>query len=195
MVHPDDVQVLVGGAAPGWTMVLDEAYAEFAAVDHQALATRSPQVVRLRTLSKAFGLAGVRLGYALAHPEVARELRKVVLPFSVSSVQLAVAHALLDAPTLLGERIQMIRSERDRLAVSLRARAVKVRPSVANFLLVQVDDAPERALRLRQAGILVRRQDHLVGLSGALRISVGTPAENDALLQAWDSIAPLEGER
>lgn len=186
-VDADALGSVVSAASAGWSVVVDEAYGEFAEVDHHALAEASPRMIRLRTLSKAYGLAGVRLGYALAHPAVARELRKVILPFSISSLQLAVAHALLDAPELVRERVAAVQRERERVAAALRQRGVPVRPSATNFLLVSVDDPAERAQRLREHGILVRRQDHLPGLSGALRVSIGTPTENDALLNAWDA--------
>ncbi len=189
-VAPADLERLAAAAGDRWLLVVDEAYGEFANVDHDALARAHPQVVRLRTLSKAFGLAGVRLGYALAHPEVAVELRKALLPFSVSALQVAVAEAVLDAPDVVAERVERIVAERERLSVALAARAdVEVFPSVANFLLVRVDDAAATYAGLLARGVLVRRQDHLPGLAGCLRVSVGAPAENDAFLNAFDAVA------
>lgn len=184
----EHVERMAAAAAPGWTLVIDEAYAEFAEVDHAALAERTPNLVRLRTLSKAFGAAGARLGYALAQPALAAELRKVLLPFSVSSLQWAVAHALLDHPELVEQRVALLIRERQRVTLALRARGVTVRDSVANFLLLHVDDAAARHEALWRHGILVRRQDHLPGLPGGLRVSIGNPAQNDALLAAWDHL-------
>jgi histidinol-phosphate aminotransferase len=184
---------VVAATAPGWTVVIDEAYAEFARVNHHDLALATPNMVRLRTLSKAFGAAGIRVGYALAQPELAAELRKVLLPFSLSSLQWAVAHALLDHPERVAERVALIASERERLTRALRARGVPVRESVANFLLVQVADASAWFDALWQRGVLVRRQDHLPGLAGALRVSIGSSRENDALLAAWDETRAILG--
>jgi len=189
------VEALARSAAPGWTLVIDEAYAEFAHIDHQAVASRHPNLVRLRTLSKAFGAAGTRIGYALAHPELAAELRKVLLPFSVSSVQAAVAHALLDRPEVVEARVALIIAERARLTAALRARGVAVRESVANFLMLQVEDAGAVHEALWRQGVLVRRQDHLPGLAGGLRVSIGGHAENEALLAAWDAVQTDLGGR
>lgn len=184
-----DLERLADAAGDRWLLVVDEAYGEFAAVDHDALARAHPQVVRLRTLSKAFGVAGARLGYALAHPEVAVELRKALLPFSVSVLQAAVADAVFAAPDVVAERVARTVAERERLRAALAARpGTVVHPSVANFLLFRVDD-PERVHEgLRARGVLVRRQDHLPTLAGCLRVSVGAPDENDAFLTAFDAV-------
>jgi histidinol-phosphate aminotransferase len=185
-----DLERLAAAAGSRWLLVVDEAYGEYANVDHDALARAYPQVVRLRTLSKAFGLAGARLGYALAHPEVAVELRKALLPFSVSALQVAVAEAVLEAPDLVAERVARTVAERERLRAALTARpGAEVFPSVANFLLIRVPDAAATYQGLLDQGVLVRRQDHLPGLAGCLRVSVGTPAENDAFLNAFDAVA------
>lgn len=188
-----DLVRVAEAAGPGWTLVIDEAYAEFAEADHGAVAASSPTVVRLRTLSKAFGLAGVRIGYALAHRELATELRKALLPFSVSALQVAVAEAALDAPEVIDARVRRTVAERERMAAALRAMGARVHPSVANFLLLTVGDAAEAHATLLARGVLVRRQDHLAGLAGALRVSVGTPAENDAFLETFAALPPHVG--
>jgi len=188
-----DLRRVAEAAAPGWTIVIDEAYAEFAGSDHAALARDLPRVVLLRTLSKAFGLAGARLGYAVAQPALATELRKVVLPFSVSALQLAVGEAVLEAPEWIAERVRATVAERERLAAELRARGVRFVPSVTNFLLLTVADAASVHRGLLEHGVLVRRQDHLPGLPGALRVTVGRPDENDAFLRAWDALPRANG--
>ena len=188
-----DLRRVAESAGEGWTFVVDEAYAEFADSDQRDLATLLPHVVRLRTFSKAFGLAGARLGYALAHPELATELRKVLLPFSVSALQLAVADAVLDAPELVAERVRGVVAERERLFAELVARDVVCLPSVTNFLLLTVPDPAATHQALLERGVLVRRQDHLPRLSGALRVTVGLPAENDAFLRAWDALPQAIG--
>jgi len=192
-VDPGDLRRVAEAAAPGWTIVIDEAYAEFAGSDHTPLARAFARVVLLRTLSKAFGLAGVRLGYAVAHPSLALELRKVVLPFSVSALQLAVADAVLGAPEAVDERVRATVAERERLVAELRGRGVRLVPSVTNFLLLSVADAAATHRGLLERGVLVRRQDHLPGLVGALRVTVGSRDENDAFLRAWDALTRVNG--
>lgn len=192
-VDPGDLRRVAEGAAPGWTIVVDEAYAEFAGADHTALAREYPRLVLLRTLSKAFGLAGARLGYAIAQPDLAVELRKVVLPFSVSALQVAVGEAVLDAPEWVSERVRATVAERERLAAALGARGVRFVPSVTNFLLLSVTDPAATHRGLLERGVLVRRQDHLPGLPGALRVTVGSPEENDAFLRAWDALPRANG--
>ena len=192
-VDPRDLLRVAEAAAPGWTVVIDEAYAEFAGTDHVALARDFPRVVLLRTLSKAFGLAGARLGYAIAHPALAVELRKVVLPFSVSALQLAVGEAVLDAPQWIDARVRATIAERERLAAALRDRGVAFVPSVTNFLLLTVADAAATHQGLLERGVLVRRQDHLPGLAGAVRVTVGRRDENDAFLRAWDALTQVNG--
>lgn len=183
-----DLQRVLEAAGPDWLVVIDEAYAEFSGDDHSDLAT-SAQVVRLRTLSKAYGLAGLRLGYALAQPELTVQLRKACLPFWVSSLQTAVAEAVLEEEGLIEARVRATVAERERMAAELAARpGVEVFPSVTNFLLLRLPDAAARYRQLLEAGVLVRRQDHLPGLRGCLRVSIGAPEENDALLAAWDAV-------
>lgn len=188
-----DLRRVAEAAAPGWTIVVDEAYAEFAGTDHSAWAREFPRLVLLRTLSKAFGLAGARLGYAVAHPDLAVELRKVVLPFSVSALQLAIGEAVLDAPHWIDERVRATVAERERLATALRERGVSFVPSVTNFILLRVADPAATHRGLLEHGVLVRRQDHLPGLVGALRVTVGRRDENDAFLRAWDALPRANG--
>lgn len=179
-----------------WLTVIDEAYAEFAGIDHSALARELPSVVLLRTLSKAAGLAGARLGYALAAPEVAAELRKVLLPFCVSALQVAAGLTVLERPELIEARVAAARSERERLAAALsRLPGVEVFPSVTNFVLFRVPDAARVHAGLLERGVVIRRQDHLPGLDGCLRVSVGLPGENDAFLAAIEGVLVAEAAR
>ncbi len=186
-VEAAEVEALVRAGERRWLTVVDEAYGAFAGSDHAAVVREHDTVVSLRTFSKAFGLAGVRLGYALADEALAEQLQKVVLPFAVSSLQAAVLETVLEAPAYVAERVATLRAERDRLAALLRARpALTIFPSVTNFLLLRVADAEATFAGLAARGVLVRRQDHLPGLEGCLRVSVGTRAENDAFVAALD---------
>jgi len=188
--HPrEEVEQLINGLGSNWTVVLDEAYGLFAGSDFRELIRRYPQVASLRTFSKALGLAGVRLGFGLMHPELAEQLRKVIMPFSLSALQSAVGEEVIAAPEYLIARIADVRSERERLYARLQKIAgVEVFPSTTNFLLFRVTDAAIVHRALLDEKILVRRQDHLPALAGCLRVSVGTPEENDLFLQILSAV-------
>ena len=179
-----------------WLTVIDEAYAEFAGVDHARLARELDSVVLLRTFSKALGLAGARLGYALAAPELAVHLRKVLLPFSVSALQVAAGLAALERPEAVAQRVTAVVAERERLAAALRTfPGIEVFPSVTNFVLFRVDDPGAVHSGLLERGVVVRRQDHLPGLEGCLRVTAGLPQENDAFLRALEGVLAAEAAR
>jgi histidinol-phosphate aminotransferase len=180
----EELHTLLAAAGERWLVVIDEAYGQFAGSDALALIRQAPLALSLRTFSKAFGLAGVRLGYALAQPEVARELHKALLPFSISMVQAAFGLAALEAPEYVASRLAEVRLERERLRSGLEALGLTVFPSATNFLLFKVADAAAFYRGLVERGVLIRRQDHLPGLTGCLRVSVGTPEENGAFLAA-----------
>jgi histidinol-phosphate aminotransferase len=176
-------------AAPG-LVVVDEAYAAFAAESFLPRVGAFPNLVVLRTVSK-IGMAALRLGYAVAAPEWIAELNKVRQPYNLNALTQAAAPVVLAEHALLDEQIAAIVAERARLAAALAAlRGVRVFPAQANFLLARVPDASAWFARLRAAGILVK---NLHGghplLAQCLRITVGTPAENDALLKALETIA------
>jgi histidinol-phosphate aminotransferase len=184
LVSLDDLERLAQASA-GWLLVVDEAYHHFTPDTAIGLARRHPHVVLLRTMSKGWGLAGLRLGWALASDAVARQLRKLSPPFGVSTMQAVCAEVAFEHAALLHERIARVVSERERMAAALaRHPTWRAYPSAANFLLVRTPDAAPAHAALRAAGVLVRRQDSLPGLAGCFRVTVGTPAENDAFLVA-----------
>lgn len=171
-------------AAPG-LVVVDEAYADFGDETLLPRALEYPNLIVLRTLSK-IGLAGVRLGYAVAHPAWTAELDKVRSPYNVNALTQAAVAIVLAAGDVLAAQVKEIRRERGRLSAALGTRRdITVFPSDANFVLVRVPDALAWSQALRRAGILVK---NLHGahplLEQCLRITIGTPAENDALLSA-----------
>ena len=184
-VSAEDVWTLARAGTPRWLTVIDEAYGPFAGSDFSNVVRDVPGAVSLRTCSKAFAMGGVRLGYALTDPGLAVHLRKAVLPFTVSALQSALVETVLEDPAYVRERTERIVAERERVALALRTLpGIDVHPSVTNFLLVRVAGAAALHAGLLARGIVVRRQDHLPGLHGCLRISIGTPAENDALVAA-----------
>jgi histidinol-phosphate aminotransferase len=168
-------------------LVVDEAYVEFA--DAPSLATELaalPGLVVLRTLSKAYGLAGARCGVLLAHADVVALLRKVIQPYALTQLTIEAAFRILAPAPLEAARARVvgIRAERARVAAAVRdARGVqRVWPSEANFLLVEFDDALAAQRRAHDAGVLVRELRAYPGLQQALRVSIGAAADNERLL-------------
>lgn len=176
-------------AAPG-LVVVDEAYAAFAGESLLPRVGEFPNLLVLRTVSK-IGMAALRLGYAVAAPAWIAELNKVRQPYNLNALTQAAAPVVLAEQALLDAQVAAIVAERARLAAALAAvPGVAVFPAHANFVLVRVPDAPAWFARLGAAGILVK---NLHGahplLAQCLRITIGTPAENDALLAALETIA------
>jgi histidinol-phosphate aminotransferase len=170
-------------------IVVDEAYVEFAAVESLIRRVKElPQLAVMRTLSKSHGLAGARCGTLIADPEIIALLRKIIPPYAITQLTVEATLKLLAAPqtTLMNARIAEIRSERERVASALRtlASVKRVWPSDSNFVLVEFAD-PERALRAaRSANLLIRDVRAQVGLPRTVRISIGTPEQNERLLGA-----------
>lgn len=170
---------------PGTLAVLDEAYKEYdtTAFDSLGLVRRFANVVITRTFSKAYGLAGVRLGYALGHPALLEPLRKVREPFSVNLLAQAAGPVALAETAHLQRSVTINRSERERLTKACQALGWTVRPSEANFILCETGtDADTLCRTLLERGVLVRSGKPF-GLPQSVRISVGTPEQNDVLLQ------------
>jgi histidinol-phosphate aminotransferase len=164
-------------------LVVDEAYAEFSDEESAvSLIAKYPQVVVIRTMSKAFSFAGARVGYLLAHPSVVESMMLVRLPYHLSTLTQGAALVALDFKDELLSGVSKLRTERDRVAASLREMGLTVLPSQANFLLFsgfRISSA-ELWQAMLDKGILIRD----VGLSGYLRTTIGTGAENEKFLDA-----------
>ena len=164
-------------------VVVDEAYADFSPKGSMlATLDRHPNLIVLQTFSKAWGMAGLRLGMAFASPEVAALYAKVKYPYNVNGpTQQTVAHRI--GQGLLGQ-VEEICAERDRLAEELpRITCVKkVFPTDANFFLIQVDRPDDLYNYLTANGVMVRNRSRVKGCEGCLRITIGTPEENRRLL-------------
>jgi histidinol-phosphate aminotransferase len=175
-------------AAPGM-VVVDEAYAEFAREGTPSaleLLPAYPRLVVTRTMSKAFGFAGGRLGYLAADPAVVDAVQLVRLPYHLSSLTQAAARAALAHRDALLATVDAIKTQRDRIVATLRERGVRVADSDANFVLYDVDGDQRIAWqRLLDRGVLVRD----VGLAGWLRVTAGTPDETDAFLSALEALS------
>ena len=131
----------------------------------------------------------MRLGYALTSPALAAHLQKLVSAFNVNILTQTVAEVALEHPSYVRERAAQTIAERDRVLAALNQHPVYTAlPSQANFFLLRTPDADAAYRHLLSRGILVRRQDKLPMLTGCLRVSIGAPHENDALLQALAEI-------
>ncbi|MEV4348932.1 histidinol-phosphate transaminase [Actinoplanes sp. NPDC049596] len=165
-------------------VIVDEAYAEFArpgTPSALALLPDHPRLVVTRTMSKAFGFAGGRLGYLAAGEAVVDAVQLVRLPYHLSALTQAAARAALAEKAALLGTVEAIKEQRDRIVTTLRERGLKVADSDANFVLFEVGGDQKVAWqRLLDRGVLVRD----VGLAGWLRVTAGTPAETDAFLEA-----------
>ncbi len=166
-------------------VVLDEAYADFSG--QGSLRTRLPEfpnLVIFQTLSKAYGLAGLRLGMAFASPYIIRLMSMVKYPYNINQSTQELVLKALDRP--IDGQVAEIVGQRTRVAAALPAFGFvrRVWPSDANFLLVQVDDADALYAHLLADGIIVRNRSRVSGCAGCLRITIGLTSENDRLLQS-----------
>jgi histidinol-phosphate aminotransferase len=196
------VEALLAEAGPsGPVILIDEAYADFMEPVEEPdallqLAAASPRLVVLRTLSKAFGLAGLRAGFAVGAPEVIREIEKSRGPYKVNRLAEAAAVAALDdAEGWIPGILEATRSGRSRLRTALEERGLAPLPSGANFLLVPTagigaGDAASVTAALREAGVAVRPFPALPGLGDAVRVTIGPPHELDRFLEALDRLLP-----
>ncbi len=187
----EDVVRAVVRAAPRSLVLVDEAYADFAGVSVVPLIAEHPNLVVARTFSKARASAGLRLGLLLAHPLVADMYRGVQLPYNVSALTLAVATKIARDEEAVRERVEDCRVERAKVLAALRrVRTVETFDSVTNFILFRLrsgttEDAHARFLR---EGVLVRDLSTWPGCAGCLRVSIGTPAENDRFIAALTDV-------
>ncbi|MEM4565907.1 MAG: histidinol-phosphate transaminase [Archaeoglobaceae archaeon] len=167
-------------------VLIDEAYVEFSDEHFLQFALEFDNVVVLRTFSKFFGLAGLRIGYAISSRELTEAIEKIRLPFAISGVAVEAAISAIKSFDYYADLRKRIVEERERMAKELMKLGLKVYPSYANFLLVKID---ERAFDfLLGKGIMVRKIENILGLEGThLRITVGRKEENDALIEALRS--------
>jgi len=173
-------------------VVVDEAYADYvkdaAYPDCTAWVGTYPNLVVTRTFSKAFGLAGLRLGYAVSNPQIADILNRVRQPFNVNSVAQAAGLAALADQEHLARSVQTNNRQRDRMAAAFDRLGLRHVPSVGNFVLVDFarPAAPVYEALLRRA-VIVRPVGNY-GLPDCLRISIGTPDENTRLIAALSAV-------
>ena len=183
VVHADELETLLDRVPNDCLVVIDEAYTEFVrdpqAPDALAVHRARPNVVVLRTFSKAYGLAGLRVGYAVAHPAVAQALRKTAVPFGVSTIAQDAAVASLAAGEQLAARVDDLVRERDRVCAALLRSGWQLPQTQANFIWFPVgEDTAALAAAFDHAGLVVRPY----GVDG-VRVTIGEPAANDTLVK------------
>lgn len=188
---PAEVEEFLERVPPSVLVVLDEAYVEYdhGAPDGIALMRRHPNLCSVRTFSKAHGLAALRLGYAVARPEVADALRRTMLTFAVTDLAQVAALASLDAAEELRQRVDTVVAERDRMLRVVRAMGLPTTHSRGNFVWLPCDErrSAELVAAFDAADVLVREY-----AGDGVRITVGERAENDRALAVLSVHAPME---
>jgi histidinol-phosphate aminotransferase len=184
-----DPEVLAEAArrAPGTLFVVDEAYIEFGGRSAAPLARELPNLAVVRTFSKAFALAGARIGYVLADPEVVEDLRRVRLPYHLSALTQAAGLVALRYREHALAILDAVREQRDRISAALPELGAEVFPSEANFVLFRPPRPAAEVWRgLLDRGVLVRDFSALV--PGCLRVTAGTPEEVGRFLDALKEV-------
>jgi histidinol-phosphate aminotransferase len=182
-LHREELERFLDSVPADVLVVIDEAYREFVrdpeVPDGVELYRDRPNVAVLRTFSKAYGLAGLRVGFAIAHPPVAEALRKTAVPFGVSGLAQAAAVASLNAEEELLQRVEILVAERTRVTDALRSQGWTVPPSEANFVWLRLEEETDAfAATCEAAGVVVRP------FSGdGVRVTVAEPVANDVFLE------------
>jgi histidinol-phosphate aminotransferase len=192
LVEDEETVQAVLGEAPG-VLVVDEAYGQFAPWSALSLLDEDTPLVVTRTYSKTWSMAAARLGYLVGPSWLVAELDKVVLPYHLDTVKQLAGLIALDYRSAMDERVASLVAERERLSAALARLPLRVWPSGANFVLIRpVEGAPVGGHELWQAlldrSVLVRDCSSWPRLDGCLRITVGTPEEDDILLGALEEI-------
>ncbi len=188
-------EILTGFPGP---VVLDEAYADFCPGSSWLPRLQDfGNLIVLQTLSKAWGLAGIRVGMAFAHPDVTALLSKVKPPYNLSAIAQETALQALSQPERKEEWVENLLVEREQLAAALANLpfVVKVWPSDANFLLVKFERAREVKHFLSRCGIIVRDRSSIPLCENSLRITVGSPEENRLLMRKLQEYRNLSADR
>ena len=169
-------------------VVLDEAYCDFAGRTFLNLIQKYENLIVLRSMSKV-GFAGIRMGILFGRSEIVVEINKVRLPYNVNSLTQRTAEVIFDNVGFVSENVQLITRERDRVFKVLKLiSSIEAFPSDANFILFRVNDADRIFKELLRKGILIRNFNSPGRLENCLRVTIGTPEENDAFLRALGEV-------
>ena len=190
-LRPETIQRVIGKSRA--IVLLDEAYAEYAGTNYAAQAPGTDRLLVLRTFSKAFGLAGLRVGFAVGARSLIAELEKARGPYAVTTLSERAAHAALTEDlSWVDGGVQRLVASRDRFAAALRDAGYAPVPSQANFVLLPVRDSGAAMRALRERGILVRHFHGLTGVGEALRISIADWPVMQRVLEAMKECVPCE---
>jgi histidinol-phosphate aminotransferase len=184
----DAMAALIAGISTDTLVVIDEAYREF--LDPglgdpvRELVPRFPNVVVTRTFSKAQGLAGIRVGYAIGHPDVITSIDKTLFPFAVNALAQAAAIAAIDAEDEIAERVATIKSERSRVVTALTEAGWSLPDAQANFVYLPIGARTDDVyLELERRGVVTRPFSN-----EGIRVTISTPEENDRFLQTLAAV-------
>ncbi len=190
-VEPQALERLLAAVPPQVVVLLDEAYFEFLPPGSQgdsiSWVTQYPNLIVTRTFSKAYGLAGLRVGYAISQPPLADLLRRVRSPFTVTALAQVAAQAALTDQEFLAQTLANNAQSGARLRAGLEQLGYRVLPSATNFVLAHVGDGAGWARAMTQQALIVRPVGNY-GLPEWVRISIGTPAETERLLVAAEGL-------
>ncbi|MBI3935556.1 MAG: histidinol-phosphate transaminase [Betaproteobacteria bacterium] len=186
LLHPRELEAFLGALPREVVVVLDEAYREYlpddAKADSIGWLKRFPGLVVTRTFSKAYGLAGLRVGYAFADPSVADLMNRVRQPFNVNSVSLAAAAAALSDREFVQRSFELNRAGMKQVTTGLTALGMEYIPSYGNFVSFRAGDAARVYRRLLELGVIVRPIASY-GMPEYLRVSIGLESENSRFLE------------
>jgi len=192
----EEIEGFLGSIPSDVTVVLDEAYGEFVTTpsrrDTVPLIKTHPNLVILRTFSKIYGLAGLRVGYGIAHPDLVAAVDMLRQPYNVTSLAQVAAAEAFRHQERVSERREYVHRERATLYEDFARLGVACVPSQANFVLVNVEGLPvpgEEVPRSLLAQGIMTRSGYFFGCPGWIRVTVGSRSENEALLQVFESIA------
>ena len=192
-IAPAAMERFTGALPANVLLVIDQAYREFMpepSVDGVALAMSRPNTIVYRTMSKAYGLAALRVGYAVGHADAIEYMQRIRLPFNVTRASVVAALAALDDHEFVARSVRSNAEGRDRLQREFARLGLFAYPSAANFIALRVPiEADDAYHALLKKGIAVRSGDAL-GFPHFLRITVGTPEENAALVAALEELVP-----
>lgn len=191
-IESEELEAFVASVPKTALVVVDEAYTEYVTEqdvpDTSAWLSKYPNLVVTKTFSKAYGLAGFRVGYALSHPDVADLLNRIRPPFNVNSLALLAAQTALVDTDYLDKSVELNEQGKAYLHKELSALGLTIIPSATNFLLVDMgSDASDLNRQLLEAGVIVRPVANY-GLSNHLRISIGLKEENEFFINALSKI-------
>ena len=194
----DEIETLMAKVPEQVLVIVDEAYYEYASNKHEygsalALQSRYPNLVVTRTFSKAYGLASLRVGYAISHPDVADILNRIRQPFNINSMALAAAVAVLDDQDYLNKSAEINQAGYQQLTAGFDQLGLSFIPSAGNFVAVEVPNALFLYQKLLEQGVIVRPIS-LYDMPNHLRISIGLPEENQRFLDVLIELLGVGGE-